>query len=221
METLYRQIKDEVNKLQYTRQGLVNDIEARKNKISLLDRIAFASEQDCKKKEQQIQELADKKDRLEKFIANILNGEDYSKIKQIAKENVRADLSENKKLISISFVALIQTLKDDPEMIKAIYNISIVNDDEQYKDNKNNNNNIANYFKANKHTLVDLAEKNYEKLVEALTNNTINAAASSSSNSILSSPRSPSIFSSPYNQSDIYRIEESEIYDNSKGDIAD
>ena len=33
METLYRQIKEEVNKLQYTRQSLVNDIEARKHKI--------------------------------------------------------------------------------------------------------------------------------------------------------------------------------------------
>jgi hypothetical protein len=29
MESLYRQIKDEVNKLQYTRQSLVNDIEAK------------------------------------------------------------------------------------------------------------------------------------------------------------------------------------------------
>jgi hypothetical protein len=45
METLYRQIKAEVNKLQYTRQILVNDIEGRKHKISLLDKIAFSCEQ--------------------------------------------------------------------------------------------------------------------------------------------------------------------------------
>jgi transposase len=43
MESLYKQVKDEVNKLQYTRQSLVNDIEARKHKISLLDKIAFSS----------------------------------------------------------------------------------------------------------------------------------------------------------------------------------
>jgi chromosome segregation ATPase len=75
METLYRQIKDEVNKLQYTRQRLVNDIEARKNKISLLDKIAFSCEQECKRTEQEVQELTDKKDRIEDLIANILDND--------------------------------------------------------------------------------------------------------------------------------------------------
>ncbi len=44
----------------------------------------------------------------------------YSKLKQIVKENVKAALSQNKKLISISFVAIFQMLKDHPEMIKLI-----------------------------------------------------------------------------------------------------
>ena len=35
MERLYEQVKDEVDKLQYARQSLVNDIEARKNRISI------------------------------------------------------------------------------------------------------------------------------------------------------------------------------------------
>jgi hypothetical protein len=60
---------------------LVNDIEAGKNKISILDKIALSSEQECKRTEQQVQELTAQKDRLEKLIANILNGEGYSKIK--------------------------------------------------------------------------------------------------------------------------------------------
>jgi glutamate-1-semialdehyde aminotransferase len=57
---------------------LVNDIEARKNKISILDKIAFSCEQECRRTEQQIQELTAQKDRLEKWITNVLNGEDYS-----------------------------------------------------------------------------------------------------------------------------------------------
>ena len=52
METLYKQLKDEVDKLQYIRQGLLNDIAALKYKISILDKIAFSSEQDYKRKEQ-------------------------------------------------------------------------------------------------------------------------------------------------------------------------
>jgi hypothetical protein len=58
----------------------LNDIEGRKNKISILDNIAFSSEQECKRTEQRVQELGNKKDRLEKLIANILNGEGYSKL---------------------------------------------------------------------------------------------------------------------------------------------
>jgi DNA-binding CsgD family transcriptional regulator len=216
METLYRQIKDEVNKLHYTRQGLINDIEARKHKISILDKIAFSSEQECKRTEQRVQELTAKKDRLEKLIANILNDEGYSKLKQVAKENVKGALAENRKLISISFVALIQTLKADPEMIKLMYNIPMANDGEQHKDN-----NIIEYLESNKDKILDLTEKNYENIVEALTNNVINTYVSSSSNPTLSLPNSSSTFSPPSNQSDSFRIEDTESFRNSKGDIAD
>jgi len=51
--------------MQLTRQYLSNDIQALKDKISILDKIAFSSEQDCKRTEQRVQELTDKKDKLE------------------------------------------------------------------------------------------------------------------------------------------------------------
>jgi hypothetical protein len=38
--------------MQRTIQRLENDVEARKYKISILDKIAFSSEQDCKRTEQ-------------------------------------------------------------------------------------------------------------------------------------------------------------------------
>jgi len=213
MESLYEQVKEQVEKMQRRRQGLVNDIQALKYKISLLDKIAFSCEQDCKRTEQQIQELADKKDRIEKLIANILNREGYSRLKQIAKENVKAALSDNRILISISFAAIIQTLKADPEMIKLIQNIPSANDGEQHKENDNS---ITQYLESNKDSILDLAEKNYENLVEALINNAVD---NTSLNPTLSS--SSSTFPSSFDQSDIYRREESEIYPNSKGNIAD
>jgi len=52
MESLYKQLKDEVDKLQYIRQGLLNEISALKYKISILDKTAFSIEQDYKRKEQ-------------------------------------------------------------------------------------------------------------------------------------------------------------------------
>jgi hypothetical protein len=62
----------------------------------------------------------------------------YSKLKQIVKECVKAILANNKELISISFVALIQTIKTDPQMVNLIQNIPSANDGEQHKDNDNN-----------------------------------------------------------------------------------
>jgi hypothetical protein len=59
MESLFEQVKEQVEKMQRTRQGLLNDIAALEHKISVLDKIAFTSEQDCKRKYRQ--ELTDKK----------------------------------------------------------------------------------------------------------------------------------------------------------------
>jgi septal ring factor EnvC (AmiA/AmiB activator) len=157
MENLYRQAKDQAEKMQHTIQRLANDIRALEHKISILDKIAFSSEQDCKRTEQRVQELIDQKNRMERLIANILNGEGYSKVKQVAKENVRAVLSDNKMLISTAFATMIQTLKDDPQMVKLIQNIPSANDGEQNKDNSKNS--IANYLKSSKDRLLDLAKK--------------------------------------------------------------
>ena len=152
------------------------------------------------------------------MIVNILNGEGYSKLKQIVKENGKAVLSEKRVLISVSFAALIQTLKNDPQMVKLIHNIPSANNGEQYKDN---NDNLTNYLESNKDSLLELTEKNYENLVEALTNDSISNATTSSSNPTLSLAQSSSTFSNPYNQCDTCRIQEAETYHNSKGDIAE
>jgi hypothetical protein len=103
---------------------LANDIRALEHKISILDKIAFSCKQECKRTEQRVQELTTQKDRIEKLIANIFNGEGYSKLKQIVKESVKAVLGDKKMLISVSFTALIQILKFVPEIVNLIYNIS-------------------------------------------------------------------------------------------------
>jgi hypothetical protein len=151
------------------------------------------------------------------LIANILNGEGYSKLKAIVKENIKAVISENKELISVSFAAIIQTLRTDPQMANLIYSIHInANNGEQHKDN-----NISKYLEFNKDRLSDLADKNYQNLVEALTNNAIaNIANASSFNSTLSLPQASSTFLSLSNQSDTIRIEDSNNYHNRR-DIAE
>jgi hypothetical protein len=70
------------------------------------------------------------------------------------------------------------------------YTIPTTNDGEQHKDV---NNNIKKYLEFNKDSLSDLPQRNYEKLIEALTNDSNSNAAASSSNPSLSQPRSSSI----------------------------
>ena len=85
-------------------------------------------------------------------------------------------------------------LTSDPKMINIIYKILTANDAEQHKDDNNDNNgNAIKYLESNKDNILDLAEKHYQNLVEALTNDSIDTA-SASSNPTLSLPQSSSIF---------------------------
>jgi septal ring factor EnvC (AmiA/AmiB activator) len=93
MENLYRQAKDQAEKIQRTVQRLANNMRALEHKISILDNTVFSIEMDCRRKHQEIQELTAQKDIVEKLIAKVLNNdEDFSKIKQITKEAVKADI---------------------------------------------------------------------------------------------------------------------------------
>jgi hypothetical protein len=126
----------------------------------------------------------------------------YSKLKQF----VTAVLSDNKILLSTPFVALPHTLKADPQLVRLIQNMTTANDGEH---NKDNNNNIIKYFEFNMDSLLDLAKKNYENLVEVLTNSNITML-----HMLLLIP----VFAAEVviyipnlsNQNDTYRLEESE-----------
>ena len=124
---------------------MINHIEALKYKLSILDKTALSSEHECKKIEQQLQELTIHKEKIEKWIANISNNDE--ELKQIVKENVKAILSDNKTLLSISLTALFHTLKADPKMINIIYKIQTASGHQQDKDN---NGNAIKYLESNK-----------------------------------------------------------------------
>ena len=123
------------------------------------------------------------------------DNEGYSKLNQFIRENVKAILSDNKILVSVSFAAIIQTLKSDPELVNVIHKIPTMNDSEQRKDIDIN---ITKYLEFNKDNLLDLAEKNYEDLV--LTNNAIDTVITeSSSNPTLALPQSLLTYPNPSN----------------------
>ena len=54
--------------MQRMKQRLANDISTSEYKISILDATAFSCEHDCRRKEQQVQELIEQNERLEKLM---------------------------------------------------------------------------------------------------------------------------------------------------------
>ncbi len=170
----------------------------------------------CERKRKEAENLNNELSRLEALVSHFkIKDEGYSKLKQIVKENVKVLLSENRKLISISFGALVQTLKDNPQTVNLIQNIDGANDGEQHKDNHVS---ITQYFESNKDRILDICEKNYENLVEELTNNVMNTAANSSNSALPLPQSSSSRFPNLSNENDIYGIEEPESFHNSKGE---
>jgi hypothetical protein len=99
-------------------------------------------------------------------------------------------------------------------MANLIYNMSATPDDRGH-DNNNDDNNVIKYLELNKTGILDLSEKNYENVVEALTNDSI---ANAYSNPTLSLPSTSSTFSDPFDQNGIYRKEEPEGFHNNKGE---
>jgi hypothetical protein len=220
MESLYEQVKDQVDKMQRTIQRLENYSHTLNDEIASAKALLNSYHLLCKGKRKEAENLNNVLSRLEALVSHFkIKDEDYSNLKQIVKENVKVVLSEKRVLISISFAAVIQTLKDNPQTVKLFQNISTTNDGEQHKDNDIN---ITQCFESNKDRILDLAERNYENLVQALTNNAINTtAATSSFNSTLPLTKSSSSTFPNLSHNDTYRIEESEIYPNNKGDIVD
>jgi hypothetical protein len=95
------------------------------------------------------------------------------------KDSIMISCSRDDMLIDGKLTYTIQR-KANPEMVNLIYNILTAND-RRHGDHDDNDNAIK-YLEANKDSILDLAERNYENLVEALANNAINTAADGSSN---------------------------------------
>ena len=73
--------------------------------------------------------------------------------------------------MSVSFLALHETLKSDPKMINIISKIRITNDREQYKDNNNTNYSAINIFNPINDSILDLSKSITKNRLETFTNN--------------------------------------------------
>ena len=119
------------------------------------------------------------------------NNEEYLKISQTVKENVRSTLIDAKALLRFALFSITESIRNDPEKYALIY-YSIYGRQQQYSSSQNY---FIEHYTA---MLVQEAEKLYNKLVTDLANRVIdNAAFSSSTLSLSSLPLLPSSADGP------------------------
>ena len=124
------------------------------------------------------------------------NNEDYIRIKYVAKQTVRSVLSDNRQLLKLALLSLIESLSADPIkfnfLIHGVPPLSISKStiiDYEGSDGSYHTNPISAYYNKNSYaeTLTELIMNEsaslYEKMVEDFANETMaNAASSTDSN---------------------------------------
>jgi hypothetical protein len=210
MECLYKQLKDEVDKMQRTRQQLDNYLHKLKEEIASAKALLSSYHTLCDRKRQESEHHNNDISRLENIISQFKNNnEEYLKIKKGVEEEVRIVLTDSKVLLQFALASIIEAIRRNYDKYNnsLVYNISSsipaqqspLLDIEGYKD-----------------MILEEANRLYDKLLKHFINSLMDNAAAFKRVSLQSN------LSSQPNKSNTYTIEESVIHDNdndSKGDI--
>jgi hypothetical protein len=210
METLYEQVKDEVDKMQHTIQRLENYSHTLNDEIASAKALLSSYHTLCDRKRQESEHLNNDISRLENIISQFKNNnEEYLKIKKGVEEEVRIVLTDSKVLLQFALASIIEAIRRNYDKYNnsLVYNISSsipaqqspLLDIEGYKD-----------------MILEEANRLYDKLLKHFINSIMDNAAAFKRVSLQSN------LSSQPNKSNTYTIEESVIHDNDndgKGDI--
>jgi transposase len=179
----YKSLKNDIGKLEYKKQLLSRDIGNMKNKIATLREAESAYEETCNAGKEEIQYLNYKKEQLQDFVTRFKNGnKKYLEIKGIAQEHVNYLLTQRKRMLTVTIIAVIEALKMNPDMYMTIFVDS--NKDDTLNDS---NSFVSMYLKgafSNYETkqaynaiVVEIAEAFCNRLSTVLVNETMTSAA--------------------------------------------
>ena len=212
MESLYGQVKEQVDKMQYKIQRSEKDLNTLNDEIASAKALLNSYHTLCERKRQEAENLNKHISRLETVISRFKNNnEEYLKIEKTVEEEVSKFLTDGKVLLQFALESVIEAIRRNPDKYNDLgCNTSSTTalpaqqspswNAESYKD-----------------VILGEANRLYDRLLNHFTNSIMNNAVSiSSSNSSLSS-----IFQTLSNQHDMDRMDKSESFPNSKGDVAD
>ena len=116
METLYRQVKDEVDKMQRTRQEMENNLHTLNDEIASAKALLNSYYTLCERKREEAENLNNERSRLEALVSRFKsNDEEYLKINQRVQEEVRNVLTGGKVLLQFALAAILEAFRRNPD----------------------------------------------------------------------------------------------------------
>jgi hypothetical protein len=197
MESLYKQAKEEVDKMQRTRLQLDNSLHTLNDEIANAKELLNSYHILCERKREESEHLNNDISRLESVISRCKNNnEEYLKIKKTVEEEANRFLTDSKVLLQFALASVIEAIRRNPEK----YNNLLVSNTSLSSTSTPTQDSLLSHIEGYKEIILDESNRLYDKLVKYLTKSIMDNAVggSSSSNSSLSS----TFNSGPYNQSE-------------------
>ena len=115
MESLYEQVKDQVDKMQRTIQRLENYSHTLNDEIASAKDLLNSYHVLCEHKRQEAEDLNNEISRLEALVSRFKsNNEEYLKINQRVQEEVRSVLTDGKVLLQFALASVIEAIRRNP-----------------------------------------------------------------------------------------------------------
>jgi hypothetical protein len=216
MESLYGQVKDEVDKMQRTRQETENYLHTLNDEIASSKELLQSYHISCERKRQEAENLNNEISRLETLMSRFKSDDgEYLKIKKTVEEEVSKFLTDGKVLLQFAVASVFESLRNNPgKLDKLVFNYTSAS---SVSISTPAQGSILSHIEDYRDMILEEAKGLYDSLLHHLTNSIMDNAAGASSSC---DPKLSSTFLHLSNQSNMDRMDNSESFSQNKGDIA-
>jgi F0F1-type ATP synthase membrane subunit b/b' len=200
MENLYKQAKDQAEKMQRTVQRLETYLHTLNDEIASAKALLNSYHKLCERKRQELENINNEASRIVTLVNRFKNNnEEYIEIKKTVEEEVSKFLTDGKVLLQFALASVIEAIRRDSDKYNnlLVYNVSAASSSTAIPAQDLPLSHIEDY----KDMILEEAKRLYDSLLHHFTNSIMdNTAAKSSS----SDPKLSSTFPDLANKSDTY-----------------
>ena len=125
-ESLYKQVKEQVDNMQRTRQQSQNYLHNLKEEIASSKELLKSYTNSCERKRQEAKTLNNDISRLETVISRFKsNNEEYLKIEKTVEQKVKSVLTDNKQILQFALASVIEAIRRNPDKYNNLLAINI------------------------------------------------------------------------------------------------